>query len=144
MSGNIPARVCAGVGSVTTCGNALSAPCLADVEGEGLRVLGDVGRDVVFADAAVAKRVGVAVVLQSRHAGDAGLLQADERALGSLVGAPSVCGVSGWRRCISAVWPHTSVRRRDTVGVDLVGVVLLGCSLAGGEAGEGSDAEGKG
>jgi hypothetical protein len=144
ISGDIPARVCTGVASVTTGGDALSAPCLADVEGEGLRVLSDVGRNVVLADAAVGKRVGVTVVLDSCHAGDAGLLQADERALGPLVAAPCVCGVSGWETCRWAVWPHTSVRRGDTVRVDGVGVVLLGCRLAGGEAGEGSDAEGDG
>jgi voltage-gated potassium channel Kch len=144
ISGDLPARICAGVGSVTTCGDTLSAPCLADVEGEGLRVLGDVGGDVVLADAAVRECVGVAVVLDSRHASDAGLLQADERALGPLVAAPGVCGVSGWGKCRWAEWPHTSVGRGDTVRVDCVGVVLLGCSLAGGEAGKGSNAEGDG
>lgn len=71
--------------------DALGAPGLADVEGQGLRVHGDVGRDAVIADAVVRQVIRVAVVGLGGHGGDAGLLQADERALRLLVLAPG-----GW------------------------------------------------
>jgi hypothetical protein len=53
--------------------NTLCAVCLAYVEGEGLRVLGDVGCDAVFADAAVGQGIGIALIVKGGHAGDTGL-----------------------------------------------------------------------
>jgi len=53
------------------------APLLADVEGQCLGVLRDVGRDVVFADTAVCEGRGVAVVFEGREGGYARLLGAD-------------------------------------------------------------------
>jgi hypothetical protein len=44
-------------------GHALVAPLLADVERKGLRVLGDVGRDAVLANARVGQLVRVALVV---------------------------------------------------------------------------------
>lgn len=82
---NVPALVSTCAGAVSTVGDALGPPGLADVEGQGLRVHGDVGGDAVVTDTAVGKVVGVAVVGFSGHGGDAGLLQADERTLGPLV-----------------------------------------------------------
>jgi hypothetical protein len=60
------------------------------VEGECLRVLGDVGRDTVVTNAAVDEGLGVALVVEGGQARDAGLLEADERALRALVAAPDI------------------------------------------------------
>lgn len=68
----------------------LGAPFLAEEEGEGLRVHGDVGRDAVGADAVVGQGVGVTVVGVGcgRVAGG---LEADEWAFGDLRCAPLFC-----------------------------------------------------
>jgi hypothetical protein len=92
FGGNIPALVCTGVVTIAV-GNTLGAPCLANVEGESLGVLGDVGSDIVFADTAVGQKGCIAFVVESGKTGDTGLLQTDERALGALVGTPSSCGM---------------------------------------------------
>jgi hypothetical protein len=89
---NVPALVGAGVGTVAGC-DALVAPFLADEEGQCLRVLRDVGRDTVIADAAVGQGIRIAFVVLSGHGGDAGLLEADEGALGLVLGTPVICRV---------------------------------------------------
>jgi hypothetical protein len=86
---NIPALIRTRVVPSTVL-DTVGAPLLADVEGQRLRVHGDVGPDVVLAHAAVGQGVGVALVLGGRQGGDAGLLRADEGALRALVDAPSV------------------------------------------------------
>ena len=63
-------------------GDALVAPLLTDVEGEGLGVLGDVGAEAVTADAGEGELVRVAVVAEG--GGGVGGLEADEGALGWL------------------------------------------------------------
>jgi hypothetical protein len=92
---DVPALVSARVGAIATRSNTLRTPSLADVEGEGLRVLRDVGLDVVLADTLVLQLVGVALVLDGGRRGDAGLLRANERALSPLVEAPAICSVLG-------------------------------------------------
>ena len=77
---SIPALVLAGVVAVAVV-DTVTAPLLADVEGECLRVLGDVGRDAVLADARVGQGLGVAVVVASGQGVDTRLLGADEWAL---------------------------------------------------------------
>lgn len=67
---------------------AFVAPCLADEEGEGLRVLGDVGDNTVLADAGVCEIIRIALVLLGGHRSDAGLLEADEGALRLVLLAP--------------------------------------------------------
>lgn len=68
---------------------ALVAPFLANIEGDRLRVLGDVGADVVGAYAVVGQNVRItSVVNWLLRVGDAGKLKADERALFLLIGAP--------------------------------------------------------
>lgn len=111
----------------TTTSDTLVAPFLTDVEGEGLGVLGDVGRDVVLANTLVGEGVRVAFVVDGGHGGDAGLLEADERALSNLVGTP--CG---------------SVAAGDAVGVNGVGVVELLGGLCSREASDSGNSEGKG
>lgn len=111
---------------VAAVGDAVVSPLLADEEGQGLRVLGDVGRQAVVADALVGEVVSVAAVFLGGHGVDAGLLQTDERALGSVLGAPVI--------------PSRLV---DGIGVDGVWVVVLGGGLGSGEASKGSDAEGE-
>jgi hypothetical protein len=56
------AAVGASVVSVAV-GYTLGAPLLADVEGESLRVLGNVGRDAVFANAGVSQIVRIAFIV---------------------------------------------------------------------------------
>jgi len=97
--------------------DALVAPFLANVEGDGLRVLGYVGGLAVCADAAVGEGIRVTCV-GFCGGGVSGVLQADQRALGLLV-----------------VTPELPEGQRDGVGVD--GVLLLG----EGGADEGEDAE---
>ena len=72
---------------------------LADEVWQCLGVLGDVGRDTVLADAGVGKSVGVAVVLLGGHGVDAGLLEADERALGPVLVTPVI-----WKMLDDASW----------------------------------------
>lgn len=80
----------AGVVAVAV-GDALSAPFLADVVGQGLGVFGDVGADAVVADAAVGEGVGGAVV--GGDGGGVGCgLEADEGALGLLLFTPEFYG----------------------------------------------------
>ena len=62
-AGNIPASILAGVVVVAVV-DTLGAPLCADVVGQGLGELGDVGRDVVLADARVDQRVLWAFVSQ--------------------------------------------------------------------------------
>jgi len=140
---DVPALIRTGAGASSAVLDAVVAPLLADVEGQGLAVLGDVGGDVVLAHAAVLERVGVALVLVGGHGGHAGLLQADERALRLLVEAPCVWHMLGWSSR-NGTGKRTSVTGRDAVGVNGVGVVELGRVLAGGETGESSNAEGDG
>ena len=104
--GSIPACVGAGV-IIAAVSDTLGAPFCADVVWEGLRVLGDVGRDIVVAYAAVGQSVlsmlvrnghmlygngmyRIAVVGHGGHGSDTGLLEADERALSLLVLAPCI------------------------------------------------------
>lgn len=87
---DVPALIRTRACASSTVLDAVVAPLLADVERQGLAVLGDVGGDVVLAHAAVLERVGVALVLVGGHGGHTRLLQADERALGLLVEAPCV------------------------------------------------------
>lgn len=101
-------------------GDAVCAPLLADVVGEGLRVHGQVGGGVVVADAGCLEGVRVAFVGDGVHARDARLLEADLRARGLLLLAPVVAG-----------------GLLDGLGID--GVLLLG----GGEASEGDEAKGE-
>lgn len=86
---HIPTAILAGI-RATTPSHAVCAPLLADVKGQCLRKLGNVGGDVVLADAAVCQGGGVAVVGERGHRGHARLLQADEWADGFLVVAPVV------------------------------------------------------
>jgi len=109
-----------GAGIVLATGvNALVTPFLADEEGDGLRVFGDVGGDSGLADAAVGEvlrftgvRLGGGVVT--------GVLEADQRALGHLL-----------------LTPELPEPERDGIRVDVV--LLLG--EGGGD--EGEDAEGQ-
>lgn len=117
------AAVLAGVVAVAS-GHTLVAPLLADEEGESLRVLCDVGRDAIVANAGVGQLVRVAFVVLGSRGCDTGLLEADERAL-SLV----------------LVTPVLPVGRRHAVWVDSVWVVVLSCGLSRGKASEGSEAE---
>lgn len=102
-----------GTALVRTCvvtiavGDTVGAPLGADEVGHGLRVLCDVGRRVVFADALEFERVRVTVVGDCVLGRDTGLLEADEWALRLLLLAPEVSRGVG-----------------NGVGVDLV--LLLG------------------
>lgn len=120
------ASVLAGVVTVAVI-NAVVAPLLADEEGEGLRILGDVGNDAVLAHTLVGQVIGIAGILGRGHGGDAGLLKANERALSLILAAPVV-----------------SVALGDGIGVDRVWVVELGRALGSCEASKGGSAEGKG
>lgn len=111
---------------VAAVADAVCSPLLADEVGQGLGVLGDVGRGTVVADAAVGQVVRVAVIFLGGHGVDTGLLEADERAGGNVLGAPVISG-GGW----------------DGIGVDGVGVVLLDSRLSSSEASEGGNAEGE-
>jgi len=102
------------------------SPLLADEVWQCLGVLCDVGRDTVLTDAGVGKSVGVAVVLLGGHGVDAGLLEADERALSPVL-----------------VTPVIPSRLLNRVGVDGVWVVQLGGVLSSDQASEGGDAEGE-
>lgn len=88
---------------------AVVTPLLADEEGQGLRVLSNVGNNAVLAHAAVGQIVGIARVRLSGHRGDSGLLEADERAL-----------------CLVLLAPIISVAFGNRVWVNSVGVVVLG------------------
>jgi hypothetical protein len=96
MTRDVPTSAGAGV-VVAAVPLAFVSPFLADVEGEGLRVLGDVRGNVVLTDAGVGEQVRITVVLDGGHRSHAGLLEADERALGFLVITPGFWGrVSEW------------------------------------------------
>lgn len=86
---NIPASALASAVTVAV-GNAVVSPLLADEVWQGLRVLGDVGRDTVVTDTGVGQSVGIAVVLLGGHGVDTGLLEADERALCPVLVAPVI------------------------------------------------------
>jgi hypothetical protein len=100
---HLPARIFAGV--ICAGGYTLGSPLGANVVWYCLRVLGDVRSDVVFADAGVGKSIlsmsvddlnvcigidahRIALVLNSSHASNTRLLEADQRALGLLVVTP--------------------------------------------------------
>lgn len=117
------------------------APYLAHEEGQGLRVLGDVGDDAALADAVVCELLRIARVLVGSHGGDAGLLEADEGALGLVLLAPEVWSMLETRRLEGQDCGRTSGRRRNGVWVDAVGVVEAG--LGSDDAGRGSNAEGE-
>lgn len=70
--------------------DAVVAPFGADVVWDGLRVFGNIGANIVRAHTAVDESLGIAVVGNSVQLGDAGLLEADERALRLLVPAPGL------------------------------------------------------
>jgi hypothetical protein len=137
---NIPTCLLARVVAVAIVA-ALVAPYLAHEEGEGLRVLGDVGDDSVLADAVVCELLRIARVLLGGHGGHAGLLETDERALGLVLLAPEVwcmlrdCSLEGKGN------GRTSGRRRNGIRVDAVLVVEPG--LGSDQAGRGSNAEGE-
>jgi hypothetical protein len=98
---------------------ALLAPCLAYEEGESLRVLGDVGDNAVLADAGVCELVRVARVLVGGHGGDAGLLETDEGALGLVLLAPVVWGMSaivGWRKGNAMQCTYLGPTRKRSLG----------------------------
>jgi len=71
-------------------GNAVVTPLLADEVRQRLRVLGNVGRETVVAHALVGQVVRVARVGLGGHGADAGLLEADERALRGVLLAPVI------------------------------------------------------
>lgn len=96
----LSARVLAGI-LVSTVLDAVVAPFGTDVVWNGLRVLGDIGANIVRAHTAVDKSFGIAIVGNGAQFGDAGLLEADERALRLLVPAP----------CLS-------IRLADGLGID--------------------------
>jgi len=121
----LTASALAGVVAVAVLDASVS-PLLADEVWQCLGVLGDVGRDTVLTDARVGQSVGVAVVLLGGHGVDAGLLEADERALGPVL-----------------VTPVIPSRLLNRVGVDGVWVVQLGGVLSSDQASEGGDAEGE-
>ena len=81
-----------GVGAAVA--GALVAPFLADEEGQGLGVFGDVGALAVGAHAAVGQVDGVARVAFGLGAGGRGV-EADQRAFGDLLGAPVFCVEDG-------------------------------------------------
>lgn len=87
---DVPALVGACIVTVAVLG-AVVTPLLADEEGQGLRVLSNVGNNAVLAHAAVGQIVGIARVRLSGHRGDSGLLEADERALCLVLLAPIIC-----------------------------------------------------
>lgn len=119
------ARIGAGVVTAAVL-YALGAPFGANVEGEGLGVLCDVGGDAVVADAGIGKCFPIALILACGGGVDAGQLSADEGALSLLV-----------------VTPGLPSEIRDGVGIDGVRVVLLGLVLGDGKACDGEDAEGE-
>jgi hypothetical protein len=122
---------------------AVVAPCLADEEGEGLRVLGDVGDNAVLADAGVCELIRIALVLLGGHGGHAGLLKADEGALRLVLLAPVRCRRLEMCLVKSRANVHTSVRRRHALRINSVGVVVLGLLLGSDKAGGSSNAEGE-
>jgi hypothetical protein len=63
---------------------------LADEVWQSLRVFGNVWGDTVVTDTCVGESVGVAVVLLGGHGVDTGLLEADERALSSVLITPVI------------------------------------------------------
>lgn len=111
---------------IAAVGNTVVSPLLADEEGQGLGVLGNVWRDTIVADAVVGQVVGIAVICLCSHGGDARLLETDERALCRVLRAPVISGGLG-----NGVW------------VDCVRVVHLRSCLSSSEAGQGGDAEGE-
>lgn len=93
----VPTLIRTRIRAVPTRRNALIPPCLADVERQRLAVLRDVGRHSIIADTAICEEVWIARIIFGIHGGYAGLLEADEGALGALVGAPCIwMGVSWW------------------------------------------------
>lgn len=68
--------------------DAVVAPFGADVVWNCLRVFGNIGANIVRAHTAEDESLGIAVVGNGVHFSDAGLLEADERALRLLVPAP--------------------------------------------------------
>lgn len=85
----LSASVLAGV-QVSAVLDTVGAPLGADVVWDGLRVFGYIGGNVVGAHTAESESVGIAIVGNSVHLGDTGLLQADEGALRLLVPAPCI------------------------------------------------------
>ncbi len=84
---NVPAVRTTSVVSIAVC-DTLVAPFLANEKGKGLRVLGDIGRDSVGANAGIREVIRAAGVARSGLGGNAGLLQADEGALCLVLLAP--------------------------------------------------------
>lgn len=108
---SLPTGALAG-GIVATVVDAVVSPLLADEEGQRLRVLGNVGRDAVVADALVGEVVRVAAVFLRGHGGDARLLQTDEGALGGVLRAPVIwtdglggAREGGWSRVEERAYP---------------------------------------
>jgi hypothetical protein len=133
---NLPTLALAVVVAIAV-GNTVVAPLRANEVWQSLRVHCDVRGAAVIADAGVAQSVGVAVVLLCGHGGDAGLLEADKRALGLVLLAPVVCLMV---RCASTqgeVMLLTPSGLVDSVWVD--GVLFLSST----EAGHGGNAEGE-
>jgi len=98
MQQDIPTLVCTGVVTVAVL-DAVGAPLRADVVWQCLRVLRDVGGNVILAHAAVRQGIRIAVVVKRGHRRDAGLLETDEWTLSALVRAPCICdGLDGCRR----------------------------------------------
>jgi len=106
--------------------HALISPLLTDEEGQGLGVLGDVGRGAVAADALEGQGVWIASVLLG-NGGIGGELEADE--LGGYVSGRSLCLMTEECRwayrayCGLALAPVCSERAGHIVRVD--GVLLL-------------------
>lgn len=104
--------------------NAVVSPLLANEEGQGLGVFGDVWGDTVVANTVVGQVVGIAVICLCAHGVDARLLEADERALCRVLRAPVISGGLG-----NGVW------------VDCVRIVHLRSCLSSSEASQGGNAE---
>lgn len=89
-----------------------------------MAVLSDVWRNIVFTHARVGEGVGIALVVDGGHGGDARLLEADE-----------------WALSLVLITPELSISIRDAFRVDPVWVVVLDIGLGSAEAGKGDDAE---
>lgn len=138
---NIPASALASAVTVAV-GDAVVSPLLADEVWQGLRVLGDVGRDTVVTDTGVGQSVGIAVVLLGGHGVDTGLLEADERALCPVLVAPVIWTMLDEAKLIQMTL-HTPGRLVDGVGVNGVWVAHLGSVLSSDQASEGGNTEGE-